>query len=57
MISKLIILGTIVCVIIWAIKMLNKAGKPPKDGDGGGNTKDTVNLKKDEDGTYRADDD
>lgn len=58
MIGKLIIFGVIVVVILWAIKILNKAGKPPKDddNDGGGN-KDTVNLKQDEDGTYRPDDD
>lgn len=58
MIGRLIIFGVIVVVILWAIKILNKAGKPPKDDDNdGGGDKDTVNLKQDEDGTYRPDDD
>ena len=56
MIGKLIVFGAIVCVILWAIKLLNKAGKPPKNG-GGKNDKDTVNLKQDKDGTFRPDDD
>ncbi len=58
MIAKLIIFGVVACIVIWAIKLLNKAGKPPKDGDGdGGGDKQTVNLRQDDDGTYRPDDD
>lgn len=57
MIAKLIIFGVIVVIILWAIKILNKAGKPPKDDDKNGGDKDTVNLKQDDDGTYRPEDD